>query len=146
MSKTMKEMSPDNTALYGPKGLLICGLSGDHADRFLSLIHALDWKDVPVGFAGIEDVKKEVGDLFEEFPDNRDPLGGIAVIAGGITQIELHQLMTAYQTVGLPNCLWAALTLNSIDWPLAKLLQHLAKEHQAMVEAHMKQKAEQGDA
>ena len=55
-----------------------------------------------------------------------------AVIMSGITQNELHLLMSGCRKAGMKQALWATLTPISETWPLQNLLQELAAEHKAM--------------
>ncbi|MCG8470607.1 MAG: DUF3783 domain-containing protein [Desulfobacterales bacterium] len=129
---TLRPLNQDETPLYGPKGILVCGLDEEKAMRAEYLFKALSWEEVPLSFAGPADIATPVIDLFESQPDNRNPMGGVAVIMGGITGKQLHQLMAAWRAVKLPAPLWATLQKTSAIWPLATLLKHLALEQQEM--------------
>ena len=138
MTGTMRPMELDETPLYGPRGLLVCGLEDSLAEQFLSLLGALGWDDIPVSFAGRNDLNTPVGQFFEEPTDNREDLGGFAVIMAGITGSQLQQLMKSWRESTLPRTLWATLTETSETWPLLTLLRHLAEEQKEMAEARRK--------
>ena len=55
-----------------------------------------------------------------------------AIIMGGLTQNELHLLMSASRQAGMKPPLWATLTPTSETWTVQDLLKELAAEHQAM--------------
>jgi hypothetical protein len=57
-----------------------------------------------------------------------------AIIMSGITENELHQLISSYRKVGMPEPLWATLTPTSEGWTLRQLLTELSAEQQAMKE------------
>jgi hypothetical protein len=50
----------------------------------------------------------------------------------GLTQNELHLLMSGSRQSGMKPPLWATLTPTSETWTVIDLLQELAAEHQAM--------------
>ncbi|BCS96247.1 hypothetical protein DSLASN_18790 [Desulfoluna limicola] len=139
MAGTMRPMELDETPLYGPRGLLVCGLNETMAKQFLSLLGTLGWDDLPVSFAGRNDLNTPVGQLFTEPVDNREALGGFAVIMGGITGSQLQQLMKSWRESSLPRTLWATLTETSVNWPLLTLLRHLAEEQKEMAESRHNQ-------
>lgn len=132
---TMRPMDIDDTPIYGPKGLLVCGLDTKTADTLVALVRTLGWSDVPVSFAGRKDLNTSVGSLFEDHPNNREDLGGVAVIMAGITGNQLQQLMKSWREHAFPRPLWATLTETSETWPLGTLLKHLAEEQREMAEA-----------
>jgi hypothetical protein len=55
-----------------------------------------------------------------------------AVIMSGVTQNELHLLMSGSRQAGMKPPLWATLTPTSETWAVQDLLKELAAEHQAM--------------
>ena len=132
MSGTMRPMDIDDTPMYGPRGLLVCGLEGDHVVALFSLLKALELADLPVSFAGHAELKTTVGELFQAQPDNRESLGGVAVIMSGITGNQLQSIMKGWRSNALPGALWATLTETSTTWPLITLLKHLEEERQEM--------------
>jgi hypothetical protein len=58
-----------------------------------------------------------------------------AIIMAGITENELHLLMSSYRSAGLPNPLWATLTPTSEAWTLRQLLTELSAEREALESA-----------
>ena len=132
MSGTMRPVDIDDTPMYGNIGILACGLEGDHAIEFLALLKALGLADLPVSFAGHAELKTPVGKLFQAQPDNRESLGGVAVIMSGITGNQLQSIMAGWRSNALPKALWATLTETSTTWPLITLLKHLEEERQEM--------------
>ncbi|WP_300672875.1 DUF3783 domain-containing protein [Desulfoluna sp.] len=132
---TMRPIEIDETPLYGPRGLLVCGLEDESAKALLTLVHDLGWDDLSVAFAGRGDLQISVKQLFEEPPDHREPLGGVAVIMAGITGSQLQELMKGWRASSLPRTLWATLTETSETWPLGTLLKHLSEEQKEMAKA-----------
>lgn len=55
-----------------------------------------------------------------------------AIIMGGITEKELHQIMGAWRELGLPAQLWAVLTPISEEWTLRQLITELQREKKEM--------------
>ena len=50
----------------------------------------------------------------------------------GLTQNELHLLMSGSRQAGMKPPLWATLTPTSENWAMQDLLKELAAEHEAM--------------
>ncbi len=61
-----------------------------------------------------------------------------AVVVSGITENQLHGLMTVCRKTGMQQSLWAALTPTSETWPLAQLLSELQAERKALSERKKK--------
>jgi hypothetical protein len=61
-----------------------------------------------------------------------------AIIMAGITQNELHRLMSACRQSRMKPTLWATLTPTSETWTIQNLLIELAAEHRAMLEKKQK--------
>ena len=55
-----------------------------------------------------------------------------AIIMAGITQNEMHGLMTGCRKSKMKQTLWATLTPTSETWTIQSLLNELAAEHKAM--------------
>ena len=55
-----------------------------------------------------------------------------AIIMCGLTQNQLHMLMSGSREAGMKPPLWATLTPTSETWAVQDLLKELAAEHQAM--------------
>jgi hypothetical protein len=51
---------------------------------------------------------------------------------GGITEKELHSLISGCQKAGMKQTLWAALPPTLVTWRLQQLLSELAAEHAAL--------------
>jgi hypothetical protein len=61
-----------------------------------------------------------------------------AIIMAGITQKELHQLMSGCRQAEMKQALWATLTPVSENWTLKDLLAELAAEYRAIQERKKK--------
>jgi hypothetical protein len=121
--------------MYGTRKLLVCGYSDSDQQALLSLLEDNGLKSVPVIFVTTGDIQKIIKDVLDV--DDRYGEGEIsemrrAVVASGLTQKELHVLMTTYRKAKLPVQLWAALTPTSEKWTVAALLEELAEEDAAI--------------
>ena len=121
--------------MYGPRGLLVCGYPEEERGRFLEFVKYINMDDVPVIFAGNEDIEKNLGELFL-YHHNTGVTGPSelprSVIMSGLTQNELHGLMGAYREAGFESQIWASLTPTSVTWTLKALLVELLAEAKAM--------------
>lgn len=134
---TFTKVTPNEKRLYGPRKLLICGFPLGERSEFLNIIKSAQMEDLPTVWAVSGQADDILKDLFA-LPD----MSGFeseselfrAVIMGGISQKELHQLMGTYRTSGMTASLWAVLTPISENWPLRMLLAELDAERCKMRE------------
>lgn len=134
---TFTKVSPDEKRLYGPRKLLVCGFPPDERPEFLNIMKLAQIEDVPTVWAESGQADHKLKDMFSlpdlsGFDNESDLLR--AVIMGGITQKELHQLMGTYRNNGRIPSLWAVLTPTSENWPLGMLLEELNAERCKMQE------------
>jgi hypothetical protein len=132
---TFKKVGKSNKRMYGPRGLLVCGLSPDDHQPFLTLLEQSGFKDFSVIFATDNDSSKTLKELFAS--KDRQGLGNQsemrrAIIMSGLTQKELHKLMGVYRRAELPSQLWATLTPISENWSITHVLDELAAESEAI--------------
>ena len=130
-----KKVGKSSKKMYGARKLLVCGYSEDDQQTFLSLLEENGLGSVPVIFAATNDLQKTIKEVLGA--DDRTGAGensemSRAVIVSGLTQKELHVLMTAYRKARLPGQLWAALTPTSEKWTVAALLEELAAEKEGI--------------
>ena len=121
--------------MYGPRGLLVCGYPEEERSEFLGLVDKAGLTGIGVVFASSHDLGTSVGNILTRenkagFPDASNMPK--AVVMSGLTQNELHRLMTAYRKAGFAGQIWATLTPVSEEWPLEKLLNELQAENRAM--------------
>jgi hypothetical protein len=133
-SSTFSKVSQTSQALYGPRKLLVCGFTAEGQAFLDNVITASTIKDLPLIYATNPDLEILLSDILAQ-PGNsgrgeasRMPA---AIIMAGITEGELHQLMSSYRSAGLPNPLWATLTPTSENWTLRQLLTELSAERKA---------------
>ncbi len=126
-----KKVGKSSKRMYGPRKLVMCGYSGSEQLEILALLEEKGLGAVPVVFATAADLQRTMKDVFATEPrEEHNPEGEMsrATIVAGLTQKELHILMTAYRKAKLPPQLWAALTPTSESWLLSALLEELAAE------------------
>jgi len=122
-------------ALYGPRKLLICGFTLEGQTFLDEVIATSAISDLPLMYARTSDLEISLADILSQ----RENTGRgeashmpAAIIMAGITENELHQLMSSCRSAGLPNPLWATLTPTSENWTLRQLLTELTAEQEAL--------------
>ena len=121
--------------LYGPRRLLICGFTPEGQAAIDKVITAATIQELPLVYAGSDDLEISLTDLLARQDDagrgkpSRMPA---AIIMAGISENELHQLMSSYRKVGMPEPMWATLTPTSENWTLRHLLKELSAERAAL--------------
>jgi hypothetical protein len=130
-----QKVSRTDKPLYGPRKLLLCGFAADAQSKFITLLGRIGLSEIPLVWVREDQAEVHVGELAQL----EDGAGaGIsselprAVIMSGISQNELHLLMSGCRQAGMKQTLWATLTPTSETWPIQNLLQELAAEHRAM--------------
>ena len=130
-----EKVSPSDKPMYGPRKLLICGFSADIQPHVVKLMEILKLSEIP----RIWVTEEHAGSLISEVLALADDTGlGVssdlprAIIMCGLTQNQLHILMSGSREAGMKPPLWATLTPTSETWALRDLLKELVAEHQAM--------------
>jgi hypothetical protein len=130
-----EKVSQSDEPMYGPRKLLICGFSADIQPHVAKLLEILKLSDIPRIWVTAE----HAGSLISDVLALEDNAGfGVsselprAIIMSGLTQNELHRLMSGSREAGMKPPLWATLTPTSEAWAVQDLLKELAAEHQAM--------------
>lgn len=134
---TFTKVSPSEKPLYGPRKLLICGFPLAERSGFLEIMKLSEIEDVPtvwVESGQADDILKDLFAMPDQSGFKSESELFRAVIMGGITQKELHQLMGTYRNNGMAPALWAVLTPTSENWTLKMLLEELDAERCKMRE------------
>ena len=130
-----EKVSQSDEPMYGPRKLLICGFSSEIQPHVAKLLEVLKLSDIPRIWVTAE----HAGSLISDVLALEDNTGwGVtselprSIIMCGLTQNELHLLMSGSREAGMKPPLWATLTPTSETWTIQDLLKELAAEHQAM--------------
>ncbi len=121
--------------LYGPRKLLLCGFAADIHSKFSELLNMIGITELPLVWVTEDQADTRVGDLIQlEDGSGTGASSSLprAIIMSGITQKELHTLMSGCRQSEMQQPLWATLTPTSETWPINDLLKELAAEHRAM--------------
>ena len=130
-----EKVSRTDQPLYGPRKLLLCGFSQSVQPNFNKLLELIGLSEIPKVWVTENQADIQVGELVTL----RDNAGfGVsselprAIIMAGITQNEMHRLMTGCRQSKMKQTLWATLTPTSETWTIQSLLSELAAEHREM--------------
>ena len=130
-----EKVSRTDQSLYGPRKLLLCGFSQSVQPNFNKLLELIGLSEIPKVWVTENQAGIQVGELLKL----EDSSGwGVsselprAIIMAGITQNEMHGLMTGCRQSKMKQTLWATLTPTSETWTIQSLLNELAAEHKAM--------------
>lgn len=130
-----EKVVPSEKKLYGPRKLLLCGFSAQSQTKFEMLLEMTGINNLPLVWVAEDQFNETLSALFalpggSGAGKNSDLPR--ALVLGGVTQQELHQLMSGCRQAGMRQALWAVLTSTSEHWKLGDLLRELAAEHEAM--------------
>ena len=131
----MKKVGQTDSRLYGPRRILLCGYSGAEIKHFQKILKDAQVSGIALIAANTKSLSCELKDLFSQIAKSgftKDSALPRAAIIAGISEKELHAIMNAYRTGGLPRQFWATLTPVSENWTLQELLVELRKENNAI--------------
>lgn len=138
---TFEKVQHSDSRMYGTPKLLLCGFSVQAQPAFLEVLKMVGLEDIAIVWAN-EDNQKETLSVLLALPNGAGKGRGStlprAIIVSGITQNQLHTLMTLCRKSGMQQSLWAALTPTSETWPLELLLNELQAERKALSERRNK--------
>ncbi len=138
---TFEKVQHSDSRMYGPPKLLLCGFSLQVQPAFIEVLKMAGLEDTAVVWAN-EDNQKETLLALLALPDGAGKGRGStlprAIIVSGITENQLHTLMTLCRKSGMPPSLWAALTPTSETWPLGQLLNELQAERKTLSKGRRK--------
>lgn len=120
--------------LYGPRGMLVAGMSAEEQDAICALVREGGMENLPIVFVTEADLEITVKDALklENHHGKGEPATSLrAIIMSGFLELELQLFMSAYRRADLPRPMWATLTPTSKDWTMQKLLTELAAEDDA---------------
>ncbi len=140
---TFQKVGKSEERMFGPPCLLICGYRDDEQEQILSLIEGCGLSRHAVVFVGKDDEDAILRDIVKaESGKGRGLSSGLAraIIMSGLTEKELHSLLSTYRNQKFAPQLWATLTPISEGWALKSLLKELAVE----AEAFRKRQQEKG--
>ena len=133
-----EKVSPSDKLLYGPRKLLLCGFPEKIQPNFAKLLELIALADLPRIWVADDQAGAKVADLIaleDGTGWGRDSNLPRAIIMAGITQNEMHQLMSGCRQAEMKPPLWATLTPISETWILEDLLKELAAERAAMAKS-----------
>ena len=132
---TFEKVSPSEKPLYGTRKLLLCGFSESVQPNFAKLLELIELSDIPKVWVADDQAGIRVGELIALADGSgfgQPSSLPRAIIMAGITQNEMHQLMSGCRQAEMKPPLWATLTPVSETWILEDLLKELAAERAAM--------------
>ncbi len=138
---TFEKVQHSDNRLYGPQKLLVCGFPAAAQPKFNAVRQMAGLMRVPVVWANQDDRDRPIAALLD-LPD--DVGAGIdstlprAIVVCGITENQLHALMSSCRQAGMQQTLWAVLTPTSETWPLIQLLDELQAERDALAKANIR--------
>lgn len=130
-----EKVSRSGKTLYGPQKLLLCGFADTAQPKFLTVLQMGGLADVPTVWVAHDQAETRLQALVD-MPD-RFGWGSSselprAVIVSGITEKQLHALMTVCRKTGMQQALWAVLTPINIQWTMQELLAQIEAERRAL--------------
>jgi Domain of unknown function (DUF3783) len=130
-----EKVSPNDQPLYGPRKLLLCGFAESVQPNFNKLLEFIGLAEIPKVWVAESQTDIQVGELMKL--QNNTGFGVSselprAIIMAGITQNEMHRLMSGCREASMKPPLWATLTPTSETWTIQSLLNELAAERKAM--------------
>jgi hypothetical protein len=133
-SGTFQKVGASDRRMYGPRGLLICGMDKEEQDAVYAMIRNGGIEEIPVIFVDEDMAGKTLKEILAlEDGHGQGKASGThrSIIMSGFSEQELHWFMASYRALKLPRPLWATLTPISENWKISQLLDELAAEDAA---------------
>ena len=130
-----QKVDQSDSLLYGPRKLLLCGFPAHAQSKFMTLLKMIGLSEMPVVWVTEDQADIHVAELVQlEDGAGTGSSSDLprAIVMSGISQMELHLLMSGCRKSGMQQPLWATLTSTSETRPIRDLLKELAAEHAAM--------------
>jgi len=130
-----EKLTQSDKALYGPRKLILCGFAAGTQVHFSKVLAYAGLPELPLIWAAEALADDEIGQIMALPADtgaDTDSALPRAIIVGGITENELHNLMNTCRASGMQSALWAVLTPASEKWTLRQLITELAAERTAL--------------
>jgi hypothetical protein len=130
-----QKVDQSDSLLYGPRKLLLCGFPAHAQSKFMTLLKMIGLSEMPVVWVTEDQADIHVAELVQlEDGAGTGSSSDLprAIVISGISQMEMHLLMSGCRKSGMQQPLWATLTPTSETWPIRVLLKELAAEHAAM--------------
>lgn len=130
---TFAKVSRSDNRLYGPPKLLLCGFPAGAQANLPKVLAMVGLEDLPLIWITENQAETTLLELLELPPGSGEGLSSSlprALIVSGITENQLHSLMSACRKSGMQQALWATLTPTSEKWTLGYLLEHLIAERE----------------
>lgn len=132
---TFEKVNHSDNRLYGPAKLLLCGFNAAAQPKFMTVLEMAGLQDIPVVWVSETMAEKPLADLLD-FPEGSGQgeasILPRAIIVAGITENQLHALMSLCRKAGMQQALWAVLTPTSEAWSASRLLTELTAERKAL--------------
>jgi hypothetical protein len=131
---TFTKVSRSENLLYGPPKLLLCGFPAAAQANLAKVLAGVGLGNLPRVWVAENQIESTLMELLELSPGSGEGLTSSlprALIVSGITENQLHGLMTACRQSGMREALWATLTPTSERWTLKYLLGHLIAERES---------------
>ena len=130
-----EKVSRSDKILYGPRKLLLCGFPDTAQPKFLTVLQMVGLADVPTVWVTHDQAEIRLQELVD-MPDRAGWRSSSelprAIIVSGITEKQLHGLMTVCRKTGMQQALWAVLTPVNMQWTMQELLIQIEAERQAL--------------
>jgi hypothetical protein len=138
---TFEKVQHSDKKMYGPARLFLCGFAASAQSKFNTVLEMAGLKHIAVVWVGESLVGKRLSELLD-LPDGSGGGEGStlprAIIVSGITENQLHSLMSLCRKAGMKKAFWAALTPTSETWTMDQLLAELQAERKALSKSSKK--------
>jgi len=127
------KIDASDAKMYGSRGIILCGYDISEQEKFAELLIENGVDNIHLVSANETHVEQTLGEIVAS-PD-RTGFGTKstlprASILSGITEKELHLIISMVRGSEMPGQLWASMTPTSETWKLKDLLAELIRERE----------------
>lgn len=134
LDKDFEAVAPDGEKGHGRTAILVCGCPLDVRPRMTQFALEAGFADIPLLFAGNEDLENPLATVFQKDPavlpaESRMPW---AVVFSGMTNKQFCVFIDKYrERMDLPVPIWGVLMPAAESWTLRRLLRNYQAEAKA---------------
>lgn len=146
---TFNAIGSGNKRMFGDTALLVSGFTPDEQSHLKAILRDVFPDQAPTVFVDDSLKARTLAELASNPNLGTEGTSSSlprAIIMSGLTEKELHGVMSAYRSAGLPHPIWASMTPVSSTWSLQALLEELRKEKDELRKAMAAKRAKEAGA
>ena len=134
MQDEFEALDKDQQPGHGNFAILVCGCPPSARPGLLEFVAQSGFGDIPLLFAGTDDLEKPVAAVFGKAADDQPAESRMppAIIFSGLVALRISRFIDSYKAARFPPVLWGGRVPPTDTWTLRQLLKTYQAEYLAM--------------